>query len=59
MRATELGIRMKWLDQVTLCVRRHGNNMTEGKDLVQLNILRVFKKAVDILIEDGYLKPSL
>jgi len=49
MRATELNVRMKWLDQVTLFVRRHGKNMTEGKDLVQLNTLRVFKKAVDRL----------
>ncbi|MCF8297446.1 MAG: glycosyltransferase [Saprospiraceae bacterium] len=49
MRATEFGVRMKWLDRVTLHVRRHGNNMTEGKDLIQLNTLRVFKKAVDRL----------
>ena len=47
MRATELGINMKWLDKTTLLVRRHGNNMTEGKNLIELNTLLVFKKALD------------
>lgn len=47
MRATELEIKMKWLDRVTLMVRRHGDNMTEGKSLVELNTLVVFKKALD------------
>lgn len=47
MRAVELEINMKWLDKVTLKVRRHGENMTEGKDLVELNTLVVFKKALD------------
>lgn len=47
MRAVESGIKMHWLDRVTLYVRRHGKNMTEGKDLVALNTLKVFKKAID------------
>ena len=47
MRATELKVNMKWYDKVTLFVRRHGKNMTEGKNLVELNTLRVFKKAID------------
>lgn len=47
MRATELGINVQWLDKVTLLVRRHGDNMTEGKDLLELNTLLVFKKALD------------
>jgi hypothetical protein len=47
MRATELEITMKWLERVTLIVRRHGENMTEGKDLLELNTLVVFKKALD------------
>lgn len=58
IRAVELDVRMKWVDRVTLLVRRHGKNMTEGKDLVQLYTLRVFKKAVDRmrLREKGMLK---
>jgi glycosyltransferase involved in cell wall biosynthesis len=46
-RAREQGIRMKRLEEVTLYVRRHGSNMTEGKNLVELNMLRIIKKALD------------
>jgi hypothetical protein len=46
-RAKELHVRMKRLEEVTLYVRRHGANMTEGKSLVELNMLHVFKKALD------------
>ncbi len=47
MRATELKINMQWLDRVSLLVRRHGGNMTDGKSLIDLNTLVVFKKALD------------
>jgi len=46
-RARELNVPMKRLDEVTLYVRRHGGNMTEGKSLLELNVLKVFKKALD------------
>lgn len=46
-RAREHRLLLERLDQVTLFVRRHGNNMTHGKSLVELNTLRVFKKALD------------
>jgi GT2 family glycosyltransferase len=46
-RANELKIPMKRLEAVTLHVRRHGRNMTHGKNLVALNTLRVFRKALD------------
>jgi GT2 family glycosyltransferase len=46
-RANEVGIGIKRVNEVTLLVRRHGNNMTQGKSLVELNTLRVFKKALD------------
>lgn len=46
-RAQEADLPMERLDQVTLLVRRHGANMTHGKSLVELNALRVFKKALD------------
>ena len=46
-RANELGILTTRLDLVTLVVRRHGRNMTQEKTPVELNMLRVFKKALD------------
>jgi hypothetical protein len=46
-RANEHGVPIKRLEAVTLHVRRHGRNMTQGKSLVQLNMLRVFKKVLD------------
>lgn len=46
-RAGELNIKMKKLEEVTLYVRRHENNMTKGKNLVELNALKVFKKSLD------------
>lgn len=48
-RAYEMKIPLKKLDEVTLYVRRHGENMTEGKSLVELNVLQVFKKSLDRL----------
>ncbi|MBU1701872.1 MAG: glycosyltransferase [Candidatus Eisenbacteria bacterium] len=54
-RANEQKIPMMRIEAVTLLVRRHGGNMTHGKSLVELNMLRVFKKALDrkrILGED-------
>ena len=46
-RAIEAGIGLERLPQVTLLVRRHGQNLTGGTSLVELNTLRVFKKALD------------
>ncbi len=46
-RAHECEIGIKRLDEVTLLVRRHTKNMTRGKSLVEVNALRVFKKALD------------
>jgi hypothetical protein len=47
IRAKELQANIKRLESVTYIVRRHGQNMTHGKNLVQLNTLRVFKKTLD------------
>ena len=47
IRARELDINIKRLNEVTLFVRRHGKNMTEGKTLKELNVLKVFKKTLD------------
>jgi len=52
-RAYELNIPMKRIEDVTLLVRRHGQNMTEGKNLVELNKLRVFKKKLDRMRASG------
>jgi hypothetical protein len=46
-RANELKVPIRRVDAVTLHVRRHGMNMTEGKTLVELNMLRVLKKSID------------
>jgi len=46
-RAAEHGLAIEKLEQVTLLVRRHSDNMTRGKSLVELNTLRVFKKTLD------------
>ncbi len=46
-RAQEIGVALKRLSQVTLLVRRHQQNMTRGKSLVELNSLRVFKNILD------------
>lgn len=47
LRARDCGLVVKKLEQTTLIVRRHENNMTNGKTLVELNPLRAFKKALD------------
>ena len=46
-RAQEQKINMKRLDEVTLLVRRHANNMTAGKSLKELNVLKIYKKSLD------------
>jgi hypothetical protein len=46
-RANELRVNMRRLEEVTLFVRRHGGNMTEGKNLVELGRLRVLKKVLE------------
>jgi len=46
-RAQEHGVKVKRLNCATVIVRRHSDNMTQGKNLVELNVLRVFKKALD------------
>jgi len=46
-RAVEKNISMKWLEEVTLFVRRHGENMTEGRSIVELNKLKTIKRAID------------
>jgi hypothetical protein len=46
-RARGKRLNIEQLDQVTLLVRRHRHNMTQGKSLVELNALRVFKKTLD------------
>jgi len=46
-RASACALAIAHPEAVTLHVRRHGQNMTAGKSLVELNTLRVFKKALD------------
>jgi len=46
-RAAEAALAIERLPNVSLLVRRHAGNMTRGKSMVELNALRVFKKALD------------
>jgi Glycosyl transferase family 2 len=46
-RAAEAALAVERLPNVSLLVRRHAGNMTRGKSIVELNGLRVFKKALD------------
>lgn len=46
-RARELKLNIKREQEVTLMVQRHGANMTEGKNLVELSNLKLFKKSLD------------
>jgi hypothetical protein len=46
-RAEELKVSMKRSEEITLFVRRHGKNVTHGKNLVELGAVRVRKKSLD------------
>jgi glycosyltransferase involved in cell wall biosynthesis len=46
-RAEEAALVVERLPNISLLVRRHGGNMTRGKSMVELNQLRVLKKALD------------
>ncbi|MGZ3313215.1 MAG: glycosyltransferase [Caulobacteraceae bacterium] len=46
-RAKEGGLTVQRLDQVSLIVCRHAGNMTRGKSVVELAVLRVAKKVLD------------
>ncbi len=52
-RAEEAGLAVQRLPNISLLVRRHAGNMTRGKSVVELNKLRVFKKALDRRRSDG------
>ena len=46
-RLDESGRALKRLDRISLIVRRHEANMTRGKSLVELHVVRALKKALD------------
>lgn len=46
-RLHESGRTLHRLPLATLVVRRHGENMTRGKDLVELGVVRAVKKSLD------------
>jgi hypothetical protein len=46
-RAREGGLKVERLDRVSLIVCRHARNMTRGKSVVELHVLRVAKKVLD------------
>jgi GT2 family glycosyltransferase len=46
-RAEEAALAIERLPNICVFVRRHAGNMTHGKDLVELNTVRVLKKSLD------------
>src|SRR5690606_13142620 len=44
-RLEESGEELRRIEDITLVVRRHGGNMTEGRTLVELGVVRAVKKA--------------
>jgi glycosyltransferase involved in cell wall biosynthesis len=55
LRASEIGLEGYLIDDVTLLVRRHGDNMTWGKTQLELNRVRVLKRVLDRKRERGEL----
>jgi hypothetical protein len=47
LRASEMKLNIKRLEETSLYVRRHERNMTEGKTLLELNALKVFRKSLE------------
>ena len=47
LRAGEMKLNIKRLEETSLYVRRHGGNMTEGRNLLELNVMKVFKKSLE------------
>jgi hypothetical protein len=60
-RAREAEIGLLRVPEITLLVRRHDQNMTNGKSLTELNTLRVFKKQLDRkrLVDAGTPHPTV
>jgi hypothetical protein len=46
-RAAEVALPIIEIDEICLHLRRHGQNMTNGKSMLELNALRVMKLALD------------
>ena len=47
IRATEMNLNIKRIEETSLYVRRHGGNMTEGRNMLELNVMKVFKKSLE------------
>jgi glycosyltransferase involved in cell wall biosynthesis len=47
LRAGEMNLNIKRLEETSLYVRRHGGNMTEGRNMLELNVMKVFKKTLE------------
>ncbi|MET4579154.1 glycosyltransferase family 2 protein [Ottowia thiooxydans] len=47
LRAQECKVIVQRLDAISVFFRRHDGNMTKGKNMVDLNLLRNFKKSLD------------
>ena len=48
LRAGEMKLNIKRLEETSLYVRRHWGNMTEGRNMLELNVMKVFKKTLEL-----------
>ena len=59
MRAREAGAAIVTIDAVTLLYRQHEENMTRGKSMSELNVLKVLKRSLDRRRESSGLATAL
>lgn len=53
LRAREHNLKIRILQQITLRVRRHGQNMTHNQDTISISLLKVLKKSLDRRRDEG------
>lgn len=53
LRAREHNLKISILEQITLRVRRHGQNMTHNQDTISISLLKVLKKSLDRRRDEG------
>jgi GT2 family glycosyltransferase len=54
-RAAEMKLNTQRLEETSLLVRRHGGNMTEGKNMLELNVMKVLKKSLERRRRQGHI----
>ncbi|MGA2212072.1 MAG: glycosyltransferase family A protein [Bryobacteraceae bacterium] len=57
IRCWEQGIRKQDIDELSLLYHRHANNMTHGKNVVEMGVVAIYKRRIDRL-RAGKVKPA-